>query len=510
MKYSSIIAIIALCAATAASATRFTVFKADSKRYGMMRNDSIIVDAVFDRIGFTDKKGNFITDSVSPDGYASVYFGKTKSWNAIDTCGNLIFAYEGIAAPVASDRGLAMQINDNESINAAFYGKPVTIDKVDCVYRFMLDGHPVPYNNNTYTELQQLGGRNLLLAYDGKNYYVTDRLGHVLTPGYESLIQQPLKIRKYPLMLGSKPGGKEILTSLGKGVSWLYDDIIPVYHENRIKGYLYLKNEKWAYVTTRQIADDGLFYDYIDDFDRAGRANIFYKGYRGTIDINGNKIEDICGRLFRSGLSDDYTPAQKMAIYKEVVALAKDVNEDRYLGGSYMNIARLYEDAGDMGRAIEYYELAEGVNARDAGENAGRLRSKRNLERISMIVGAIDNFVSALAGGTSDYMSGEFGAPASTYGYSTAVGSSLEGQYRNWERRAKSIYESLTNTGYKTTENNKAKGGSTGKGMSGGNFIAQKRLLRDAQSQMKDIRRKAAKQNINITQSQYETVNVNY
>ena len=504
------VSIISIIIALTAGALPFTVFRADAGRYGILKGDTVIVDPVYETIGFNDAGGRFISDSISPAGYAAVYFDKTKRWNAVDSCGNLIFGTEGIEAPVLKGDSLCMKTAGNTYATAPLKGIPVRISHTDSLFTFIRGDRQMPFNNKSYTEITPLEGTAMLIVYDGEKFYVTDRIGHVMTPGYVTLTQIPILVKRSTVLLACSPQSKQLITSAGMGFSHAFDDIIPVYHDKNIKGFLLLKNDRWAYTPFKKINKNHVYYDYIDDFDRAGRAHVFYKGYRGTIDVNGNKIEEICGRLFRSGQSSDYTPEQKMAIYKEVVALAKDVNEDRYLPGAYMNIARLYEDAGDLGSAIDYYDLAASADARDAAENARRVRSQQKMERLSKTLDALNNLVSTLAGGTSNYMNNTFGAGSTMYGSSQASGSSLEGQYRNWERRARSIYESLTNTGYQTHEKGKASGGSTGRGMSGGNFVAQKRLLREAQSQMKNIRSKAAKQNISIPQSHYETINVNY
>lgn len=89
-------------------------------------------------------------------------------------------------------------------------------------------------------------------------------------------------------------------------------------------------------------------------------------------------------------------------------------------------------------------------------------------------------------------------------------GGSLQIQYSNWERRAQKNYQSLTNTGYSTKQNGKDRKGSNGESLNGGNYVQQKRCLREAQNQMKRIREQALKKGISIPQSHWETVTVSY
>jgi hypothetical protein len=46
--------------------------------------------------------------------------------------------------------------------------------------------------------------------------------------------------------------------------------------------------------------------------------------------------------------------------------------------------------------------------------------------------------------------------------------------------------------------------------MNTGNYVMQKKALRDAQREMRNIRQKAARAGVHITQSKWETATVNY
>lgn len=92
----------------------------------------------------------------------------------------------------------------------------------------------------------------------------------------------------------------------------------------------------------------------------------------------------------------------------------------------------------------------------------------------------------------------------------SSSGDSYQIQYRNWERRAESNYNSITNLGHSYTNKKGEKSGSAGKSMSGGNYISVKRSFREAQRQMRDIRRKASKEGIKIPQSHWETATISY
>lgn len=92
---------------------------------------------------------------------------------------------------------------------------------------------------------------------------------------------------------------------------------------------------------------------------------------------------------------------------------------------------------------------------------------------------------------------------------SSSSSTNYEAQYRQWEKRAESHYNSLTNIGL-SVESKKAAAGSTMGSMNGGNYVSMKKSLREAQKQMKSIRTKAAKDGVIIPQSKWETAKVSY
>lgn len=92
----------------------------------------------------------------------------------------------------------------------------------------------------------------------------------------------------------------------------------------------------------------------------------------------------------------------------------------------------------------------------------------------------------------------------------SSSGDSYQIQYSNWERRAESHYNSITNMGISYTNEKGEKSGSARKSMSSGNYISMKRSFREAQKQMRDIRRKASKEGVQIPQSRWETATISY
>ena len=99
----------------------------------------------------------------------------------------------------------------------------------------------------------------------------------------------------------------------------------------------------------------------------------------------------------------------------------------------------------------------------------------------------------------------------SNYGMSgSQSGSSLPMQYSNWAKTAEKHYNSLTNTGVRAKSKGEDAGGSNVQSLSPGNYVSQKKSLREAQREMKSIRLKAKRKGIDIQKSRYEDISVSY
>ena len=147
------------------------------------------------------------------------------------------------------------------------------------------------------------------------------------------------------------------------------------------------------------------------------------------------------------------------------------------------------------------------------------LQEDNNLQNTSYSIwDAIGNFANILSQASGTFVQSN---AYTSYSYNTDINevenhssgyseNYLISQYSNWERLAEKHYNSLTNLGYSATSGSGNKSGSTGRKVSSGNYVQMKRSLREAQSNMRDIRLKARRQGINIQQSKWETARVNY
>ncbi|MBP3671826.1 MAG: hypothetical protein J6J06_07680 [Bacteroidaceae bacterium] len=64
--------------------------------------------------------------------------------------------------------------------------------------------------------------------------------------------------------------------------------------------------------------------------------------------------------------------------------------------------------------------------------------------------------------------------------------------------------------GYSVTNSRNDRSGSTGQSMNTGNYVMQKKALRDAQREMRNIRQRASRAGVHIAQSKWETATVSY
>ena len=82
--------------------------------------------------------------------------------------------------------------------------------------------------------------------------------------------------------------------------------------------------------------------------------------------------------------------------------------------------------------------------------------------------------------------------------------------YDRWARNAESNYNSLTLMGGKATAKDGSKHGSSGGFWGSSNYVQLKRGLREAQREMRNIRREASRKGITITESKWESASVSY
>lgn len=76
---------------TALADDQIKVFHPAKTRAGLLRADTIAVEAAYNKLGLHDASMTFHPDSISPSGYTGVEYGRSKSWGVIDMDGNFLF-----------------------------------------------------------------------------------------------------------------------------------------------------------------------------------------------------------------------------------------------------------------------------------------------------------------------------------------------------------------------------------------------------------------------------------
>lgn len=280
-----------------------------------------------------------------------------------------------------------------------------------------------------------------------------------------------------------------------------------------------LRDDMWWLIGENGEIISSQGYAYIDNTGDEIVAGL--AGYETTLSKTTGKAErSIARMIFDEAYDMPLSRAQEKYDKYMLCVAVDDSNKEGFKGSALNNIGSMFEDLGDTDTALSYYQQASDLGNSKARENLKRIRRDRRLDMAMQISQALSDAASNLAASASSYGSiqqysaGDYSSmissSSSSSSSSSGSGSSLKMQYEQWERRAKSNYESLTNTGTRTKRNGTDVSGTNGQSLNTGNYTRQKQLLREAQKEMRSIRQKAREQGITIPQSTYETVTVSY
>lgn len=263
-------------------------------------------------------------------------------------------------------------------------------------------------------------------------------------------------------------------------------------------------------------------YDNINNYSYDNKIYAELLGYKTELSADGKETLPIAKQIFNKAydmsLSDN--AQEKFNTYMLCISLDSD-NKEGYRALSLNNIGAMLEDLGDTDKAMEYYEQSRNLGNDTARKNIKRIKLDRTLNTISQVGNALSQMAQTLdTSGSYNLLqqsSGNYGTYFSD-NYDVSIGGNSnkrsyefwKQQYDRWERNAKSCYDALTNTGYKTKKNGKDAGGSAAGSWGASSFSGMKSNLRNAQREMRDIRARARKDGHNIPQSNYETINVSY
>lgn len=278
-------------------------------------------------------------------------------------------------------------------------------------------------------------------------------------------------------------------------------------------------------------------YDEIDMYERSdGSIKVKRLGYETFVDKNGKENPSIASIAFNDAQKLTGTNEQKVVAYAKAVELCGPADRT-ILGASYCNIGYYYSQAGDIANAKRFYQLGAQNGSQVAADNLKSLNNQTSqnstnssgafwndlAQGLGQLFGgdsAVAGFAAGLTGqGSSSQYDSDFSSDSDGYsasstassGNSNRSGYADESYYRNtysrWEREAKSNYEALTRQGSRTKTNGSYTSG-TSDGYWRHHYSGLKKLLRNAQSNMRKTRHEAKRAGYNITQSNYETITV--
>ena len=281
-------------------------------------------------------------------------------------------------------------------------------------------------------------------------------------------------------------------------------------------------------------------YDKISDYsDKEGMRRVERMGYTTKVDKNGKESPTIAsivfGEVYDKIQTEELSDAEKIEEYANCLEFCGS-DDNLIRGYIYNNVGVIFDNAGDIDHAKEYFQYAARYNNPTAKDNLDNIKKRERAQRWQAVAGTLGSlaqglsqaagnnggFAAGLASGLSGETAGSIGnfnfSPDNSCSYtdsSTYSGNSSGGKYasesyyrdtyRKWEERAKDLYESLTRQGSRTKKNGEYTSG-TANGNWGHHYIGLKSNLRDAQSNMRKIRQEARRAGYTIAQSNYETV----
>lgn len=373
-------------------------------------------------------------------------------------------------------------------------------------------------NTALYQSLEKLKG-NYLVMKNGL-YGVIDLTGKTVIPcDYEKLEVWGDDGNGGVLLLATQKNKKGILSEYGIMCTPLqYDEIyFP------IGGYgLALSGDKKKLVNSRGRVVGKRMYDQIDNYTTPGSPIGWLAGYASELDQNGDEKNNILQQIFKKAYDLPDSEAQQK--YDLFCLCMKLDQQDGVAGASACNIGVLYANMGNEDEALKYYDKAARLGNSQGRKNAKSIRTNRTLNKIQQIGAALTQVAQGVTGVQNGTFQQNINMDAGGDLY-TATGTGLYGEndkkgggnaafynsnYQRWERRAESVYNSLTLLGTKVKDKNGNRSGSTNASWNSANYTSLKRNLREAQREMQKTRTEARRNGVTIQQSKWETATVSY
>lgn len=358
---------------------------------------------------------------------------------------------------------------------------------------------------------------NFCIVKRNKKLGVSDMLGsEVVECKYDDI---NLWNEKEGILMAESKGKYSLFTADGSELSKQAWDLLFFPSNDVAVG---LRNGQYWLLNAKGNVISSCGYDNIDNYSNDKKVIAYRMGYSTELGTDGKEISPIARQIFDEAykMSTEEQAQEKFDKYMLCIAVDSD-NKQGLKSTSLNNIGALFEDLGDVDKALDYYGQAKILGSETARKNIKRIKFDRTMnvlqqvgETLTQVAQTIDTsgtFSSTLPTSGSYDTSGMGSSSLSTSGSGGKHSYEYWKQmYDRWERNAKSCYESLTLNGYKTKTNGKDSGGSAAGTWNSASYTGMKQNLRKAQKEMRETRALARKEGHNIPQSNYETINVSY
>lgn len=258
-------------------------------------------------------------------------------------------------------------------------------------------------------------------------------------------------------------------------------------------------------------------FDYITEFDENGFAEVWNNGFTGHVSMHGhvdleeNLLKNAEDQTYPEGR--DVTPIQDLLEYDpESVIGYLLLGEWGYRNNHYAEAYQAYDMAFELAEEQGKQKLLPSKTIRDiCYDKAHGVEYEPEPSFLGILSELVDktmeirSSIHEIKHGTTSTSVGASGGVLPSAGMSG--GGSYQSQYQRWENLAERHYNSITNTGLRSTTDSGEHNGKAGS-MSASNYTQQKKAFRQAQREMARIRTKAAKEGVNIPQSKWETATI--
>ena len=377
--------------------------------------------------------------------------------------------------------------------------EPVTVRPTADGFAFFKAGEQV---SKTYESIDTF--RTCSVVRENGKYGVADPLG-----------AERVACQYDDISLWNAEGGKEILlaeTNDHYGLmaadgaalpAWWCEMIYPFANNVGVAvkdGQYWLLDARGNFVSRHGYAD-------IDNFADDGKIYAEYFGYRTELTADGGEVTPIVKQVFDEAYNLDLTTEAQAKYDKYILCIALDGdNRAGYHKLALNNIGIMFEQLGDVDKALAFYEMARDLGNEQARKNIQRIRVDRTVNALQQAGDALAQIAQSIdlsgttstggqQGGGSDQTTvttADEGAAASAAGSGTKRSYDFyKQQYDRWERIAQSCCESAS----------KSKMGTA-------SLAGMQMNLRQAKKKMREVRAKARKDGYDIPQSMYETATI--